>query len=214
MTWRVVSQVRSSSYPERIFRLARVSSSPPAVPERHGHVQGGERDHVRVSLVGLRVARQQLGGLAHRASGQIGHGETHVAGDRQWQRADGVGLVHHYQHPAALREAGQQIADLFLVLPQRPVVDPPSIGIEGARVVRLLADVQSEPHIDVVGLYGGLLCAACLTGRRDRIAIMTPGPGSHITIRPRRIPKDSRGGPCPDQRSPSVPPVAAAPPGS
>ena len=36
------------------------------VAKRVGHMQRGERDHVRVARVRLRVARQQLDGLAHR----------------------------------------------------------------------------------------------------------------------------------------------------
>lgn len=64
-----------------------------AVPERFGHARGGGRDDAGVSAVGLRAARQQLGGLAHRAPGQVCRAGAHVPGDGQRERAYRVGLA-------------------------------------------------------------------------------------------------------------------------
>lgn len=71
-----------------------------AVPERFGHARGGGRDDAGVSAVGLRAARQQLGGLAHRAPGQVCRAGAHVPGDGQRERAYRVGLVHDYEDRA------------------------------------------------------------------------------------------------------------------
>lgn len=83
----VIEAVRDLEPGHDLVIAARVSQSV-------GHMQGGERDHVRVPGIRLRISRQQLGGLAHRRPGQVADRQAHVVGHGQRQRAHRVGLVH------------------------------------------------------------------------------------------------------------------------
>lgn len=49
-----------------------------------------------------------------------------------------------------LAQTCEQFTNLRLVLPYRLVDDALSVPVERVRVVGLLADVQSQPHVDVV----------------------------------------------------------------
>lgn len=135
-----------------------------------GHMQRGERDHVRVARVRLRVAGQQLGGLAHRRPRQVAHGHAHVARYGQRQRADRVRLVHDQQHVAMTAQTCEQFADLRLVLPQRLVDDALSVPVERARVMGLLAHVQSQPYVDVVVSHGEASLSPDSSGSPCRLA--------------------------------------------
>ncbi len=65
-----------------------------------GHRAGGFSDDVRVTGVGFRVARVQVGDAAHRQAGQVGHIHLTSPCYRDGQGADRGGLVEHDQHVA------------------------------------------------------------------------------------------------------------------
>ena len=64
--------------------------------------------------------------------------------------ADCAGLVHDRQHVSMLAQVCEWFADLRLVLPYRLGDDALSVLVERARVVGLLADVQSQSYVDIV----------------------------------------------------------------
>lgn len=161
------------------------------VPERLGQLERGPRDHMRVPAVGLRVPGQQLRGPAHGRAGKVGNRDPHVPRHRQGQGADGVGLVHDQQHTAMLGELAQHRADGLLVLFQRLVVQGVPVMVEGVRVVRALAHVQADPHVDVVRGHH----------RSSRHEGFPVAAGSEESGRPRRTHITTRPAPCAPEAS-------------
>lgn len=156
-----------------------------AVPERFGHARGGGRDDAGVSAVGLRAARQRLGGLAHRVPGQVCRAGAHVPGDGQRERAYRVGLVHDHEDRAPALQFDDGPAQLLFVLVDWRVEDGVAVVVEGACVMRAFAYVEAEPDIDVSGLHVGLPSVGTFRPPRPcRGTVMTPGAGIHITRRP------------------------------
>ena len=161
------------------------------VPERLGQLERGPRDHMRVPAVGLRVPGQQLRGPAHGRAGKVGNRDPHVPRHRQGQGADGVGLVHDQQHTAMLGELAQHRADGLLVLFQRLVVQGVPVMVEGVRVVRALAHVQADPHVDVVRGHHH-------SSRHEGFPVAA---GSEESGRPRRTHITTRPAPCAPEAS-------------
>jgi len=107
------------------------------------------------------------------------------------QGADGVGLVHDQQHTAMLGELAQHRADGLLVLFQRLVVQGVPVMVEGVRVVRALAHVQADPHVDVVRGHH----------RSSRHEGFPVAAGSEESGRPRRTHITTRPAPCAPEAS-------------
>lgn len=136
-----------------------------AVPERFGHAQGGGRDDAGVSAVGLRAARQQLGGLAHHAPGQV----MPCGRPCPWRRSAGASLScwagHDHEDRAPALRFGDNPAQLLFVLVDRRVEDGVAVVVEDACVMRALAYVEADPE---TSMSPGRMLVSRLSARSDR----------------------------------------------
>jgi hypothetical protein len=73
------------------------------------------------------------------------------------QCPDGVGLIHDHQHPAVLLQTEEKLAQPRLILRQRLIEDPFSLGVQCGSVMLGFADIESA--VDLVSLvHPALLC--------------------------------------------------------
>ncbi|MPM84608.1 hypothetical protein SDC9_131681 [bioreactor metagenome] len=87
-----------------------------------GHGAGGVGDDERVLGVGLRVARIQVGGAAHRKPGKVGDLDAHRPRDCDRQRADRVRLVDDHQYPTVLGQNAEQVLEDLVAARGAPAV--------------------------------------------------------------------------------------------
>ena len=90
-------------------------------PQGVRHGPGGGRDDGGISGVGLRRTRVQVGDPAHRQAREVGHRDAFVQGDGYRQGADRGRLVDDQQHRSVGLHPAVELAELGLVVGQRPV---------------------------------------------------------------------------------------------
>lgn len=105
---------------------------------------GGVGNHIGVTGVGLRGARVQVSEPAHHQAGQMGDLLPAPSSDRNGQRPDRSGLVHHPQDPAVPAEFVEQLAQPSLGVRQRRIMQPLARRVQRDRMMVALADVQAQ----------------------------------------------------------------------
>jgi hypothetical protein len=171
-----------------------VSSSSSTERSVCGMTRGFVRDDERVAGGGLGLARVEVGDASHRQSGQVGDRAAHVPCHRQWEGADGGGLVDHDEKGAVpgLELAEERAEPGFAV--GQPLVQGllPGRGDDGG-VVFALANVQAEEDSDVAGV----------NHTRPSLAPARPSHGTdrHIHIAKSLPTCGQAGGHAPHQRS-------------
>jgi hypothetical protein len=111
----------------------------------------GVGEHERVTSVGLGLARVQVGSASHDQPWHVGDRHAAVSCHRDRQLSDRTRLVDDQSWGAMLAGAVKQRDQRGFIVDHRTAEQRLTIIVEDVGVVLVLADVQTDPHVDFVG---------------------------------------------------------------